>query len=565
MYTLSRRFLLIVLAAIVAAISAQPLHAQRALAGLAERTWQVGDIERRALVHTPKAKAVPGDGAPLVFVFHGHGGNPRNVARGIAIHEIWPEAIVVYPEGLPTPGKLTDPEGKKPGWQPAAGTEGDRDLAFFDAMYASLTKDLRVDASRVYSTGHSNGGAFTYVLWQARHDRLAAVAPSAAGIRNARGLKPLPAMHLAGEKDALISFAMQERVIDAIREVNGCAKEGKPWAERATVYESPNGTPVVTYIHPGGHEFVSASTKLIVRFFKEHRRKDAAAVKPIRAFYIGHSLNSDIPDMAAAMAKGSIEFTFREQFIPGAPLRWQFDERTREAEKRSKPEPQFQGFWFDAFAKADVTALVLVDSVPRGPKEMPETIEYAGKLIEEFAKTNPKGTVYLYEPWHCTKSGTPEGCSYDTSSPTRTLTWPERLEADRTMWDEALATLRKEHPKTTIDLIPAGRAFAALAKEITAGKVDGFKDWRELFDDDIHPNPYGKYFVACVHYAVLTGRSPVGAPRNVSDRWGRSYWNTPNWQQKQWKQPSEKAIGVLQRVAWEAVEAARPVDTPASR
>ena len=562
MSALTRRRWIVLVALLAALTCARVVDAQRLVAGLAERTWKIGDLERRALVHVPKPADVPAAGAPLVYVFHGHGGNPRNVARSFAIHELWPEAIVVYPEGLPTKSILVDPEGKKPGWQMTEGLEGDRDLAFFDAMDASLSKELKVDRSRVYVTGHSNGGGFTYLLWQTRHERLAAVAPSAAGIRNARNLKPLPAMHLAGEKDTLVRFDLQQLVMRAIRTANQCVEEGKPYAALATIYESPIGAPVVSYIHPGGHEFVRDSAKLNVRFFKEHRKGAAneETTKPaaIRAFYIGHSLNSDIPDLVASLAKGKVDFSFREQFIPGAPLRWQFDEKTREAEKRSKPEPQYQGFWFEAFPKGDLAALVMVDSVPRGPNEMPETVLYGGKLIDEFAKSNPTGTVYLYEPWSCIKSGTPEGCAYDTSSPTRSLPWVERLEADQAMWDAALASLRKEHPKTTIELIPVGRAFATLAKAIKAGKVDGFADMNELFDDEIHPNPYGKYFAACVHYAVLTGQSPVGAPLDVTDRWGRSYWDTPNWQQKQWKKPSAKAVQAMQEIAWEAVRGRSP-------
>lgn len=531
--------------------------AQQARDRLERRRWEVDGIERVALVALPRGAKAPEGGSPLVFVFHGHGGSARNVAAGFAIHERWPEAIVVYPEGLPTPGRLTDPEGKKQGWQPEVGAEADRDLHFFDTMFESLSKDLKVDLARVYATGHSNGGQFTYILWQARIERFAAVAPSASGSRIVRTLKPLPAMHLAGEKDTLVPFANQSRVMEAIRDVNGCAKEGKSWAKNATLYESATGTPVVTYIHPGGHEFVRESASLIVRFFKDHRKAGdlakPAQLAPISAFYIGHSLNSDIPDMVAAFAKGTVEFSFREQFIPGAPLRWQWDEQAKPAAERATFGDRYRVHWFDAFPKGDLTALVLVDSVPRGPQEMPETIDYAGRLIGECLKTNPKATIYLYEPWHCTKSGTPDGCAYDGSSPTRTLTWVERLEADRAMWDGAVKSLRSSRPTATIALIPAGRAFAVLARAIERGEVDGFKRFDELLDDDIHPNPYGKYFVACVHYAVLTGRSPEGLPMQIADRWGGSYWNRKNWQQKEWAPPSAKAIAAMQRIAWQVV------------
>src|SRR3954465_10707692 len=90
------------------------------------RTWAVDGVKREALVFVPTAK---GEGkVPVVFDFHGHGGTHRNAARSHHFQETWPEALVVYMQGLNTPGKLTDPEGKKPGWQHGPGEQKDRDL-----------------------------------------------------------------------------------------------------------------------------------------------------------------------------------------------------------------------------------------------------------------------------------------------------------------------------------------------------------------------------------------------------------------------------------------------------
>ena len=80
-------------------------------------------------------------------------------------------------QGLPTPGQLTDPEGKRNGWQKTVGDQKDRDLKFFDAVLTKLKADYKVDESRIYSMGHSNGGGFTYLLWAARGDQFAAFAP----------------------------------------------------------------------------------------------------------------------------------------------------------------------------------------------------------------------------------------------------------------------------------------------------------------------------------------------------------------------------------------------------
>jgi polyhydroxybutyrate depolymerase len=229
---------------------------------------QVDGATREALIYTPSpAKAT---NSPVVFVFHGHGGNARQAARSFAMDREWPEAISVYMQGLNTPGPLVDPAGKRPGWQNLPGTQGNRDLNFFDAVLALVKKDYKVDEKRIYATGHSNGGGFTYLLWAERDELFAAVAPSAAVAVYVNRLSPKPMMHLAGEQDSLVKFAWQERMMKAERSLNNCESEGKSWARFATLYPSTNGTPVVTFVHPGGHQFHHDAPGLIARFFKEH-------------------------------------------------------------------------------------------------------------------------------------------------------------------------------------------------------------------------------------------------------------------------------------------------------
>ena len=195
----------------------------------------------------------------------------NNAARTFGYHTLWPEAIVVYMQGLNTPGRLTDPEGKKPGWQHAPGQQGDRDLKFFDAVLASLQQDYKINKKRLYANGHSNGGSFTCLLWAARGDRFAAFAPSAeATARTLSQLKPKPVLHVAGENDTLVKFAWQQEAISVLRKLNQCG-EGQPWEgeKGCTLYPSKLGAPVVTFIHPGTHQFPDAAPAIIVKFFKE--------------------------------------------------------------------------------------------------------------------------------------------------------------------------------------------------------------------------------------------------------------------------------------------------------
>ncbi|RBP46316.1 polyhydroxybutyrate depolymerase [Roseimicrobium gellanilyticum] len=268
--------LLALLAASSLYVEAEPPTARQRLQqalqlpeSLGAASYTVEGVAREALIYAPaSAKSSP---TPVVFVFHGHGGNARQAARSFGIYHEWPEAISVYMQGLPTKGQLTDPEGKKNGWQGREGLEGNRDLKFFDAVLAKLKTDYKVDSKRIYSTGHSNGGGFTYMLWAERGDVFAAMAPSAAAAPfSMPKLKPKPAMHLAGETDPLVKYEWQVKTMEAVRKLNGCESQGKAWNEVGTAYPSLTGTPFVSLIHPGGHQFLQDAPPLIVKFFKEH-------------------------------------------------------------------------------------------------------------------------------------------------------------------------------------------------------------------------------------------------------------------------------------------------------
>jgi polyhydroxybutyrate depolymerase len=239
--------------------------------GLTERRWNVDGVTRSALIHVPGSAAK--EKTPVVFVFHGRGGSGAAMARRMATHELWPEAIVVYPQGLPSAIRY-EGAGVKPGWQQGIGDKGDRDLKFFDEMLSTLRRELEIDEARIYATGHSMGGAFTYLLWSARGDVLAAVASSAGTPRDFERCKPKPAMHIAGENDGVIRYDRQQRTMAAVRRLDGCDDTGQPWATAGeivgTLYPSPSGTPFVSLIHPGGHKFPPEVSPLIVKFFKEY-------------------------------------------------------------------------------------------------------------------------------------------------------------------------------------------------------------------------------------------------------------------------------------------------------
>jgi polyhydroxybutyrate depolymerase len=235
----------------------------------------VGTLERTALVFPPsekyddKAKKSP----PLVLCFHGHGGSATSAARSFGMHLAWPEACVVYPQGIPTPGRLTDPEGKQNGWQFEAGSHEDRDLRFFDALLDLCTKKWNINPEQVFVMGHSNGGAFSYLLWSTRFEKITAVAPSAAvGHRLIPTLRPKPCFHAMATNDKLVLSTWQEWMVRKVQRVNQCQKPSTRWSQRAELFapiDPMNGARVVIYRHDQGHRYPKEVTQEMVRFFQE--------------------------------------------------------------------------------------------------------------------------------------------------------------------------------------------------------------------------------------------------------------------------------------------------------
>ena len=238
--------------------------------GLAEAAaevmrWQVDGVTREAIVYAP---ASPGEqGAPLVLAFHGFGDNMQNFQH-TNVHLAWPDAMVVYFQGLVTRRGL-------PGWQVEPGARGDRDLRLVDVALRSLRETHRIDDARIYATGYSNGGMFAYLLWAERPDVFAAYAPVAARLRDSvRPTEARPVLHVAGERDRVVRFSDQQAAIAialGVNGVNGVAATS-PCGPGCTVYGAGTAAPVMTWIHPGAHIYPRGTTQRIVSFLREHSR-----------------------------------------------------------------------------------------------------------------------------------------------------------------------------------------------------------------------------------------------------------------------------------------------------
>ncbi len=162
---------------------------------------------RTYLVHAPP---VIDESAPVVLAFHGGGGFAGSMKRKTGFDTLADEQgfVAVYPNGsgLFCRRLLTWNAEDCCGYAMDHGVD---DVGFVRALLDHLASRLPIDESRIYATGHSNGGMFCYRLAAEAADRVAAIAPvaGAAFIDSIRASRPVPLMHIHSVDDPRALYA----------------------------------------------------------------------------------------------------------------------------------------------------------------------------------------------------------------------------------------------------------------------------------------------------------------------------------------------------------------------
>ena len=120
---------------------------------------------------------------PLVFVFHGGGGNANNIEDTTDFTKKADDEgfIVVYPYGTGKLNKLllTWNCGFCCGYALENNID---DVGFIRSLYEQIENEYSIDPTMVYATGISNGGIMSYLVGAELSDIFAAIAPVAAQI-----------------------------------------------------------------------------------------------------------------------------------------------------------------------------------------------------------------------------------------------------------------------------------------------------------------------------------------------------------------------------------------------
>lgn len=161
----------------------------------------VGKEVREYIVHVPASGKK--EKLPVVFVFHGGGGTARHTISFLGMNSVADTAgfLVVYPNGL------------QKGWNDGREVKKHThdDIGFIRLLLEKIKRDYPVDEQRIFATGISNGGFFSFALGLHLPDKFRAIAPVCATIptvlfNNYSPKKAVSLLLINGTKDPLVPY-----------------------------------------------------------------------------------------------------------------------------------------------------------------------------------------------------------------------------------------------------------------------------------------------------------------------------------------------------------------------
>lgn len=184
---------------------------------------------RDVYVYAPSGLA---ENSPLLLSLHGANQDPDYQQSNTHWETVADTAgfVVAYPKGG---------EGYS-AWD----ISGDQDTKWISAVIDQLVKDYKLNPKRVYLSGFSMGGMFSYHAISKIADKIAAIAPcSGTNVYGAsKAQRPMPIFHPHGTKDDVLNYSQVDGFLKNYRDQFKCpsqaeVKENYPNSENsATLY-----------------------------------------------------------------------------------------------------------------------------------------------------------------------------------------------------------------------------------------------------------------------------------------------------------------------------------------
>jgi poly(3-hydroxybutyrate) depolymerase len=192
----------------------------------AQEKLKVGGTTREYKIYVPKDL---GTKRPLLISCHGMNQDANYQMGMLDIQSVADTAkfVTVFPEGIDKSWDIS----------------GNRDINFVLAIIDAMVEKYDIDPGRVYLSGFSMGGMFTYHAMNKIADRIAAFAPISGypmgGATAKANVRPIPIIHTHGTSDDVVTFANVKNNLNVWIKHNGCP-------ETAEVTKKYRGAPHIT-------------------------------------------------------------------------------------------------------------------------------------------------------------------------------------------------------------------------------------------------------------------------------------------------------------------------------
>ena len=174
----------------------------------------VNGTQRNYIVYAPKNL---GENRPLLISCHGMN-QDANYQKGMLVIESMADTakfLTVFPNGIDKSWDIS----------------GNRDINFITALIDKMVTQYKIDRNRVYLSGFSMGGMFTYHAMNKIPDKIAAFAPISGypinGATANSNVRPIPIIHTHGTSDDVVNFGGVQGSLNVWIKHNGCPTSAK--------------------------------------------------------------------------------------------------------------------------------------------------------------------------------------------------------------------------------------------------------------------------------------------------------------------------------------------------
>ena len=174
--------------------------------GIGEYEITFQGLVRDFIVYIPESYTHESSSS-ILFAFHGFGGSNNQIMYSSDFNSIAEREnfIVVYPQGSSFFGF---PHWNVGGWTNSSTTD---DVSLIDFLIELISQDYNLNQDRIYATGMSNGGFFSFLLGCQMSNKFAAVA-SVTGSMTTETFnecnpgRELPILQIHGTDDSIVTY-----------------------------------------------------------------------------------------------------------------------------------------------------------------------------------------------------------------------------------------------------------------------------------------------------------------------------------------------------------------------